>query len=142
MTRILAVDPGEKRLGIAISDPTGTIAKPAAVLPHRSRAEDAAAIITLAEENEAGQILLGQSLDDDGLPTPMGRHAARLAEEIRSLSTLPVLMWDEQGSTQAARRTRIEMGVKRSKRGGHLDDLAAAIILQSYLDALHDKADV
>ncbi len=133
--KILAVDPGEKRLGLAISDPTGTIANPLLVLKHVSRPLDAAAIAQAALENEARLIVVGQALDDEGLPTPQGRSAMRLAEAIRLQTDLPVELWDESGSTQAARSALIEMGVPRRKRGGHQDHLAATIILQSYLDA-------
>lgn len=135
--RILAVDPGEKRLGIAISDPTATIARPLAVIKHQSRAVDAAAIIRLALEQAAVRIIIGWALDSDGQPTPQARHSERLAEELRAQTALPVELWDESGSTQAARSSRIAMGVPRHKRSGHLDDVAATVILQSYLDA-HD----
>jgi len=133
--RILAVDPGEKRLGIALSDPTGTIANPLTVLKHVSRPIDAAAIAQLACENQAGLIVVGQPLDADGQPTMQGRRAARLADAIRGQTHLPVVLWDESGSTAAARQALITMGVARRKRRGHLDDLAATYILQTYLDA-------
>ena len=134
--RILAVDPGEKRLGIAISDPSRTIANPLTVLKHVSRPLDAAAIAQLAAENQAGLIVIGQSLDEDGLPTPVGRRAGRLAEAVQGQTDLPVVLWDESGSTQEARSARLALGASRRKRGGHLDDLAATYILQTYLDAL------
>jgi putative holliday junction resolvase len=133
--RILAVDPGEKRIGLAISDPTGTIANPLRVLKHVSRPIDAAAIAQIAQENEAGRIVVGQALDDEGEPTPASKRSERLAEAIRLQTELEVELWDESDSTQTARAARIEMGVARRKRRGHLDDLAAAVILQSYLDS-------
>lgn len=133
--RILAVDHGEKRLGIAISDPTATLARPLLVLKHVSRAIDAAQVARLAGENEAVRIIVGWALDDDGLPTPQARSAARFADALREQTSLPVEMWDESGSTQAARTARIQMGVTRRKRSGHLDEVAAAVILQSYLEA-------
>ena len=133
--RILAVDPGEKRIGLALSDPSGTIANPLAVLKHVSRPLDAAAIAQLGRENQAGLIVVGQALDEEGLPTFEGRRAARLAAAIQEQTDLPVELWDESGSTQAARSARIAMGVPRHKRRGHLDDLAATYILQTYLDA-------
>ncbi len=139
--RILAVDPGEKRLGIAISDPSGTIANPLTVLKHVSRPLDAAAIAQLAGENQAGRIVIGQSLDEDGLPTPEGRRAGRLAEAIQGQTDLPVVLWDESGSTQEARSARLAMGASRRRRAGHLDDLAATYILQTYLDALAEQPD-
>jgi putative holliday junction resolvase len=133
--RVLAVDPGEKRIGIAISDPTGTIANPLTVVKHVARQVDAASIAQIAQENEVGRIIVGQALDDEGDPTPASKRADRLAEAIRSQTEIDVLLWDESGSTQAARAARIAMGVSRRKRRGHLDDLAAVVILQSYLDA-------
>jgi putative Holliday junction resolvase len=135
MGRVLAVDPGEKRLGIAISDPTGTIARPLAVIKHVSRLVDAAAVAQLANEHEAVRIVIGQALDADGQPTPQARHAARFAEAVRQQTGLPVELWDESGSTQAARAARIALGVSRRRRAGHLDELAATVILQTYLDA-------
>lgn len=140
--RILAVDPGEKRLGIAISDPTGTIANPLVVLKHVGRAIDAAAIAGLAREHEASLIVVGEALDEENQPTPQSRHAVRLADAIREQSGLPVELWDESGSTQEARAARIAMGARRSKRRGHLDELAAAVILQSYLDSHSRDSDL
>ncbi len=136
--RILAIDPGEKNIGVAISDPTGIIANPLTVLKHIGRAIDAATIAQMAEEKGAGMILVGQALDDEGQATAQSRRAARLAEAIRQQTNLPVQLWDESGSTQAARAARLAMGVTRRKRRGHLDDLAATVILQSYLDAYQE----
>lgn len=133
--RILAVDPGEKRIGLAVSDPTGTIASPLRVILHISRVLDAAQIASIAGEMAVILILVGQSLDDEGKPSPEGRKAERLAEAIRLQTAVPVEMWDESFSTQTARETRIAMGVRRIKRKGHMDDLAATVILQSYLEA-------
>jgi len=133
--RVLAIDPGEKRLGIAISDPSGTIANPLTVLKHVSRSLDAASIAQIAEENQVGQIVVGQALDTENQPTLQSRRAAHLAEAIHQQTSLPVVLWDETGSTQAARAARLAMGVSRRKRRGHLDDLAATYILQTYLDS-------
>ncbi len=133
--RVMAVDPGERRIGLALSDETGVIANPLTVLLHISRPLDAAAIAQLAVENGAGRIIIGAGLDDEGQLTPQGRRANRLAEAIRSQTEIPVILWDEFGSTQAARSARAAMGVTRRKRQGHLDDLAATYILQTYLDA-------
>lgn len=138
---IIAVDPGEKRLGVAISDPTATIANPLLVIDHSSRTFDAATIAQIALERGAGLIVVGQALDENNRPTPQARRAARLAGAIRSQTSLPVLLWDESGSTQAARRARIAMGASLSKRSGHLDELAATVILQSYLDARAQQED-
>jgi len=134
--RVLAVDPGEKRIGLALSDPSATIAGPLQVLEHVSRPVDAAGIAQIAAEHQAGQIIVGQALDEDGKPNVSGRRSARLAAAIRSQTQIPVILWDEDFSTQDARAIRLSIGAKRTKRGGHLDDVAAAVILQSYLDSL------
>jgi putative holliday junction resolvase len=132
--RIIAIDPGEKRIGVAVSDPTGTIANPLTVIQHVARAIDAATIAQLALDQDAVKIIVGWTLDEDNNPTPEGRRAVRLADAIRLQIDLPVEMWDESGSTQAAQSARLAMGVSRRKRHGHLDDLAATYILQTFLD--------
>ena len=133
--RILAVDHGEKRIGLAISDMTGAIANPLTVVKHVARAIDAAQVATIATEHEAELIVIGQSFDEDGNPNLAGRRAARFADALREQSDLPVELWDESFSTQDARAARIQMGTSRKKRAGHLDQIAATVILQSYLDA-------
>lgn len=133
--RILAVDPGEKRIGLAISDPTQTIANPLMVIYHVARTVDAALIAQIAVDHEVKRIIVGCPYDMDGQSGPQARKSERLAEAIRTQTDLPVELWDESGSTQEARNARISMGVKRSKRTGHLDELAATFILQNYLNS-------
>jgi len=132
--RILAVDHGEKRIGLALSDPTATLARPLKVIKHTSRLIDAALVAELAAQNEAGLIVVGQSYDEDGNPNPAGRRAGRFAEELRTQTQIPIEIWDESHSTQIARAARIELGVSRKKRAGHQDEFAAVVILQSYLE--------
>jgi putative Holliday junction resolvase len=133
--RILAVDHGEKNIGLAISDPSATIAGPLKVIRHVSRLMDAAQVANLAAENEAALIVIGQSYDEEGKPNLAGRRAAKFAEALKEQTQIPVVLWDESFSTQEAGATRIEMGVSRRKRAGHMDELAAVMILKSYLDA-------
>lgn len=133
--RILAVDHGEKHIGLAISDPTATIASPLKVIKHLSRLMDAAQVANLAAEYGAALIVIGQSFDDEGKPNLAGRRAARFAEALKEQTHIPVVLWDESFSTQDARAVRIEMGVSRKQRSGHMDELAAVMILRSYLDA-------
>ena len=133
--RILAVDHGEKRIGLALSDPTATIASPLRVIKHVSRLLDAAQVANLASENEAGLIVIGQSFDEEGNPNLAGRRAAKFAEALKEQTNLPVELFDESFSTQEARATRIEMGASRKKRSGHMDELAAVMILRSYIEA-------
>ena len=133
--RILAVDHGEKQIGLALSDATATIASPLKVIRHVSRLLDAAQVANLASENEAVLIVIGQSYDEEGRPNLAGRRAARFAEALKEQTQIPVILWDESFSTRDARATRIEMGVSRKKRAGHMDELAAVMILKSYLEA-------
>jgi putative Holliday junction resolvase len=133
--RILAVDHGKKRIGLALSDETATIASPLKVMEHVSRVIDAAQVAGLAAQNDVALIVVGQSFDDDGDPNPAGRTAGRFAEELKNQTDLPVELWDESFSTQDARIARVELGVSRKKRAGHQDAFAAVVILQSYLES-------
>ncbi|MEW6568931.1 MAG: Holliday junction resolvase RuvX [Chloroflexota bacterium] len=127
MGRVLAVDPGEARIGLAISDESGTIARPLAVLRHSSRDKDAEGIAQRARLEGAERIVVGIALDADGSIGPQARRAQRLIEALRAHTQLPIETWDESGSTQAAARGW--------RRDALLDARAAAVILQEYLDA-------
>ena len=127
MSRVLAVDPGDVWIGLAVSDPTGTIARPLQVLRHRSRAEDAAAIARIAKEQGASRIVVGVPYSVEGLPGPQARKALRLVEALRAETDLPVEPWDETGSTQAVTRP--------GRKGEDVHARAAAAILQDYLQA-------
>ena len=135
--RILGIDPGEKNIGIAISDPTGLLARPLEVFSHTRRQQDAEFIASVADREGAGEIVVGQAMDADGKPNFTGRKAARLAAAIREASGLPVHLWDESYSTQDALAVKIEVGTAQKNRRGHHDADAAAIILQSYLDYIN-----
>ena len=133
--RVLAIDHGEKQIGLAMSDPTATIASPLKVIKHTSRLMDAAQVANLAAENDVALIVIGQSYDEEGRPNLAGRRAAKFAEALKEQAQIPVVLWDESFSTQEARIARIEMGVSRKNRSGHMDELAAVMILKSYLEA-------
>jgi putative holliday junction resolvase len=135
--RILAVDYGEKRIGLALSDENAMLARPLAVLQAVSRALDAAQIAERAAQEAAAQIVIGQSLDEDGNPNPAGKRAARLAQALAAQTDLPIVLWDESLTTQDARAIRLASGASRKKRGGHLDDVAAAVLLTSYLEHIN-----
>ncbi len=135
--RLLAIDPGEKHIGVAVSDPTGLVARPLTTLKHASRAQDAARIVALAAEQEAEGILIGLALNSEGEIGPPARHAERLAEALRLLTALPILLHDESNSSRDAETLMREAGKKRRARkdAGRVHAVAAAAILQSYLDA-------
>jgi putative Holliday junction resolvase len=132
--RILAVDPGEKHIGVAISDPSELLARPLTTLRHVARAKDAAHIVALADENEAGLILVGHPLDSEGQPGPQARHAGNLADAIRALTALPVEMVDESFSSLEAQAALRSAGKNRRARHEQIHAAAAAAILQGYLD--------
>lgn len=133
--RILAVDHGEKRIGLALSDPTASIASPFKVILHVSRLLDAAQVANLAAENDVGLIVVGQSFDEEGRPNLAGRRAAKFAESLREQTQIPVELFDESFSTIDARATALEMRLPRRKRAGHQDALAAVMILRAYIES-------
>jgi len=135
LSRILAVDWGRKRIGIAISDPTHRFARPLTVIEHVSRKKDAERILALADENGADEIVVGITYDDENNPTPSGRSVLRLVGVLMENGSLPVRVWNEAGSTKKAVRLQVALNVPRKKRKGHHDAVAAAIILQDILDS-------
>lgn len=138
--RVLAVDPGDQRIGIALSDPSATIANPHTVITHQARAIDAAVIGDIARSAGAVLIIVGIALDEDGEVGPRARKAIRLADAIKGQTDIPVELWDESGSTRIARESRLLLGVRKNARAGHHDALAAVVILQSYLDSKRSVA--
>jgi putative Holliday junction resolvase len=127
MSRVLAVDPGDVRLGLAISDPLQIVARPLQVIEHRSRDRDAQAILEVAQEHQASLILIGVPYDQDGRIGPQARKSLRLIERLQELGLVAVEPWDESGSTQIA--------YQKNGNDSMLDAHAAAIFLQDYLDA-------
>jgi len=132
--RIMAIDPGSKRIGIAISDLSGTIARPLTVIEHRSRKSDAQEIIKSATENQVVMIVIGVSFDEEEIPTPSGRSAIRLANEIKEQSDLPITIWDEYHTTRDAIQIKITNGANRKSKKGHQDGIAAMILLQDFIE--------
>lgn len=132
--KVMAVDPGEKRIGLAVSDETATLARGLVVLKHKSLIEDCQEIINIAAENNVNTIIVGVPYSDDGEERPQTRHAQKIVMTLSELTSKPIILWDESDSTRMARSVRLESGARRKTRTGHLDAVAAAIILQSWLD--------
>jgi putative Holliday junction resolvase len=126
MTCILGVDPGDVRIGVAVSDALGIIARPLDVIRHTSRREDAIAILNLAKTHQAGEIVVGIPFGLDPEPGSQARKAMHLVDALREEGTFIVHAWDESGSSQRA-------GSLDSHQP--IDALAAAVILQDFLDA-------
>jgi putative Holliday junction resolvase len=132
--RILAVDPGSKRVGLALSDPSGTIAQALATVPADPEETLAPRLAALARANEAARIIVGLPLRLDGTHGPEASAARKLAAAIRQASGLPVELVDERLTTAAAERALIEGGVKREQRRQDIDRVAATMLLQGHLD--------
>jgi len=134
--RALGVDLGDARIGLAASDPAGSIAMPLETLERVGPRQDVERVARRAREIEAGVVVVG-------LPRLMSGeegHQARLAREFaerlgRQLPGVPVELWDERLTTAEAERTMISGGVDRRRRRKHVDPVAAALILQGWLDA-------
>jgi putative Holliday junction resolvase len=136
--RILALDVGGRHTGVAISDPTATIARPLETIHHRSRKELASAVATLVEAHEVEAVVVGRPLSLDGRVGPQARRIDRCVEALAGRLRVPVIPWDERFSTATAeeilRETRSEKARRRARSDGQIDAIAAAVILQSYLD--------
>ena len=137
--RVLGLDVGERRVGIAISDPTGTVARPLQALVRGSREEDFAAIAALVVEHDIGLVVVGRPLSLDGTEGPQARRVARYAEALAARLPVRLVSWDERFTTVEAeeilRQSRSKREMRRARTAGELDAVAAAVILQSYLDS-------
>lgn len=134
MSRVLAVDPGEKRVGLALSDPTGTIASPLRTLEANPRETLPARLVAVADEVGADTLVVGLPLRMSGGEGPEAKGARALAAELRGLTRKHVRLLDERLTSAAAERALLARGEKRSERRRLSDQVAAAILLQTYLE--------
>lgn len=133
-SRLLGVDYGDKRVGLAISDPSGTIASPAGFIQRRSgKRPPIAEIIRRAAALEASGFVVGLPLDGDGEETVRSREARQVAAELEKRTGLPARLVDERYTTSAALRAVREMGGTTRGRKGDVDALAATVLLQHAL---------
>jgi putative holliday junction resolvase len=132
--RLLAVDYGERRIGLAVSDPTGTIASPAGhILRRPGKRPPIAEIVRRAEALGARGFVVGLPLDASGEDTPRAAEVRRIAMELQRRTGLPVELLDERFTTAAALRAVREMGGSTKGRKGDVDALAATVLLQHAL---------
>lgn len=134
--KILGIDHGNVRIGVAISDESGSLARPLTILTHVSRAQDAEEVWKLCENEGCGLIVVGIPYDLDGGEGPRARSVLRFVEQLQSVSAVPVKTWDESFSTKNVIAASVQMNKSRRSRRVAMDDKAAAMILQSYLDLL------
>ena len=130
----MAIDYGERRVGLAISDPTGTIASPAGVIVRRmGKRPPVAELLRRAEALEARGFVVGLPLDGNGDETPRTTEVRAVAAALEERSGLPVVLLDERYTTAKALRAIREMGGKTTNRKGDVDALAATVLLQHAL---------
>jgi putative Holliday junction resolvase len=135
VSRILSLDLGTRRIGVALSDPTGTVALPLQVVVHTDRRGDLAAVAKLAASHDVARIVVGWPRNMDGTRGPAARRAEVFAAALRRMVAVPIDLWDERLSTVAADRVLRDTRTRRTQRRAARDRIAAALILQGYLTA-------
>ncbi|NMI06378.1 Holliday junction resolvase RuvX [Paenibacillus sp. SZ31] len=133
--KILGLDYGDRRIGVAASDAFGWTAQGLEVLERRRDEGEFTRIADLVREHEISEIVVGLPKNMNGTVGPRGEICIAFAERLRDELNLPVHLWDERLTTMAAERTLIEADVSRKKRKQVVDKMAASLILQNYLDA-------
>ncbi len=134
--RILALDPGTKRIGVAISDELKLIAQPVEFISAEPFAAFLERLKTLLQEREVELILVGMPRNMDGSYGPAALKVEAFVAALRNAVTVPIRTWDERLTSAQANRLLIQGNVRRQKRKEKVDQTAAAILLQSYLDSL------
>ena len=135
MSRILAIDLGEQRIGLALSDPTGNIAGGIRTIRRGLRDEEMAALRTVIATQGVERIIVGMPLGMNGLPGVQAELTRRWVEALRRNTDLPVEILDERLTTVQAHRSLDSLGVRRRQHRQHVDGVAATLLLQGYLDA-------
>src|ERR1017187_8579712 len=134
--RILALDHGTKRIGVAVSDETKTIAQPLEYIPAEPFADFLTRLKELLREKEIDLILIGLPRNMDGSYGPAAFQVETFVAALKDAVAIPIKTWDEQLTSAQANRVLIQGGARRAKRKEKVDQTAAAILLQSYLDGI------
>ena len=136
--RILGIDYGHKRLGLALSDEDAILATPLPVRVRTTIADDLSFLTQLAREREVAKIILGLPLNMDGSSGEMADEVVIFAAALREESGLPVVTFDERLTSVEAERVLVQANLSRKRRKGLRDSLSAVLILQGYLESLRD----
>src|SRR5579883_385768 len=131
---VMALDVGDRRIGVAISDPSGLIARPLTVIARRSNLQAAETIRELAERNGVELVVVGVPLQEENHGGLQAIKTLAFARFLRKQISLPIETWDERFSTADAEREMIAQGIRRSRRREMLDAAAAAVILDDWLN--------
>ena len=133
--RVLALDVGDARVGMAVSDPTGLTAQPLHAFERQGAAADAARVLETARAYDVATIVVGLPLGPDDELTPQAKKVRRFARALRRETEIPVVLFDERLSTAEAEELLIAADVSRARRKRVLDSVAAAAILRGYLES-------
>jgi len=133
---ILGLDPGSKRVGMALSDELGMIAQPLDYLPAEPFEEFIRQLLQLIETRGVEMILVGMPRNMDGSYGPAAEKVREFVAFLKDAITVPIQLWDERLTTVSAQKSLIAAGTRREKRKEKVDKIAAAIILQGYLDSI------
>ena len=137
---MLALDVGNRRIGLAVCDSGESLATPIATIEHTSHARDIEAVLAAAAERRVERIVVGMPLSLSGEMGPQALKVARFIEKLAARTDIPVEAVDERYSTAEARRLMAEAGNGRPKERGRVDAAAAAVILQSHIDSRRSAA--
>jgi putative Holliday junction resolvase len=135
MARLLALDVGERRIGVAVSDPMGVLARPLTTIVRASRQDDFRSIAQLVNEHGVERVVVGLPLSLDGTEGPQANSIRRYTEQLSQSLSVPIDFWDERYSTETASEIMRNKGKRGRKARDEIDATAAAVILQSFLDA-------
>lgn len=137
LVRVLALDFGKRRIGLALSDELGITAQGLETLQRTNNREDLHRLVQLIAEKNVSLILMGNPLHMSGAESRQAEYTRDFAERLKAASGVPIEFWDERLTTVAAQRVLKESGISIQKRALAVDRLAAVILLESYLDSLH-----
>lgn len=136
--RILAIDPGQRRWGLAVADDDVALPSPLPALDARSRKAAIEAVVALVERDKIGTIVLGLPLELSSREGTAARAARALGSDLASAARVPVVLWDERLSTVAAHRALRAAGLDARRRRAKVDSVAAALVLEAFLTAPED----
>ena len=138
MGRLLALDVGEKRVGVALCDETRTLARPLLTLKRASKTEDFASLEALCHEHAVEKVIVGLPKTLRGEEGPQAQRVRRYAIELQAALNLPIDFWDERYSSVDAQE-RLTLASRKARAKGDIDSAAAAIILQEYLNEMTNE---
>lgn len=138
--RIMALDVGGRRIGVALSDTRRVIASPLTTLRAEPRARALAELAKLVKDYEVTEVVVGLPLTLSGEVGPQAKQVQLFAEELAGAIAVPVRQFDERLTTVAAERMMLDLGMKPEQRKARIDEVAASIILQDFLDSIRERS--